>query len=88
MRLLNDIRLGDGAAAVEELAAQCSRPLPEVRKAESPTTHFNLYVHTQGSPWDTPLADRKPSRCRTLMPTLTLLHPLRLCPLVRNPAVT
>ena len=35
VRLLNQIRLGNGAAAVAELERQCSRPLPEVRRRQT-----------------------------------------------------
>ncbi len=36
VRLLNQIRQGDGEAAVAELERQCSRPLPEVRGGSHP----------------------------------------------------
>ena len=37
VRLLNQIRQGDGEAAVAELERQCSRPLPEARGGLRPT---------------------------------------------------
>jgi len=59
VRLLNQVRLGNGAAAVAELERQCSRPLPEVRRRQALTLAPTLT-------WPGHDPDRGPQTLRTI----------------------